>query len=303
MHRYAVIDLGTNTFHLLIVERGPMGQIQVLKRVREFVKLAESGIYKIGLAPYLRGIEALKYFKTFIHEYGATEVKAFGTAALRTASNGMAFVRDVEKLTGISVKLIPGDREAELIYKGVKLAVPFKHDSKLIMDIGGGSVEFIIANEEKLHWAQSFPVGVAVLFNDFHKNDPIKKDEIRNIEQHLEASLEPLFDALKVFPVQHLVGASGTFDVLENVILEQKDHNTLYSYIDAQAFFPFFDIIINTSLQERLSMSGIPEKRVDLIIVALILLHFIIRKAAIQQIVVSAYAMKEGMLLEMMEKN
>jgi len=300
MPRYAAIDLGTNTFHLLIVEQEADGSLRELKRLRSFVKLGEEGIETIGKAAYERGLQALQVYKKIIDKYEVKFVKACGTAALRSATNGPDSVKDVKTKTKIIVSLIPGNREAELIYKGVKLAVPFKDERKLIMDIGGGSVEFILANGSTIHWAQSFPIGVAVLFNRFHKSDPIKNSEIQKLQNFLKEELAPLFSALGNFPAYHLVGASGTFDVLENILANTKI-NTLSAQIPAGLFRPFYEQLLKTTLEERLTMSKIPPKRVDLIIVALILIDFIIQQAHIDEIIVSSYAMKEGMLLEMME--
>ncbi|NJK83906.1 MAG: hypothetical protein HC912_08960 [Saprospiraceae bacterium] len=152
MNRYAVIDLGTNTFHLLIVEQNR----QKLYQERQFVKLAENGIEHISAAPFQRGIETMLHFHRVLKKFDVQQVQAFGTAALRTAHNGSAFIEEVEEATGIEIQLISGEREAALIQKGVAQAIPATDAHSLIMDIGGGSVEFILANQHEVFWAQSF---------------------------------------------------------------------------------------------------------------------------------------------------
>lgn len=298
MKKYGVIDLGTNTFHLLIVEANGDGTFREIYRKQHFVKLAEEGIQTIGAAPFARGLDVMLQFKQTLDEQQVTNLQAFGTAALRTASNGLDFITKVKDQTGIEVELITGDREAALIHQGVLQAVPFSDERMLIMDIGGGSVEFIIADKNQVYWAESFPIGVAVLQKKFHHNDPIASQEIEATRQFLQAQLQALKAALVEFATHTLVGASGTFDVLENILVNNKTH-PYHSYLNASAFPDFYDKVVNMTLQERLDMEGMPAIRADMIVVALILVDVVIKMAAIQQIVISAFAMKEGMLYEM----
>lgn len=300
MKKYGVIDLGTNTFHLLIVEANSDGTFHEIYRKQHFVKLAEEGIQTIGAAPFARGLEVMHTFKQVLDEQQVSNLFAFGTAALRTASNGQAFIQQVKAETGIEVELITGDREAALIHKGVLQAVPFGAERMLIMDIGGGSVEFIIADEHQVYWAESFPIGVAVLFKNFHHSDPIAPQEIKATAQFLSEQLQSLKNALAQYPTHTLVGASGTFDVIENILVNNKTH-PYHSYLDASAFPDFYNQIVHKSLAERLNMEGMPAIRADMIVVALILVDVVIKIADIQQIVISAFAMKEGMLHEMMQ--
>jgi len=296
-----VIDLGTNTFHLLIVEANGTGTFQEIYRKQHFVKLAEEGIETIGAAPFARGLAVMQQFKQTLDEQHVTTLRAFGTAALRTASNGAAFIEQVEAQTGIRVQLITGEREAALIHKGVLQAVPFGTERMLIIDIGGGSVEFIIADQREVYWAQSFPIGVAVLFNNFHRSDPISPAEISATQTFVQQQLQPLQTALTRYPAHTLVGASGTFDVMENMLVHNKIHPH-HSYLNASAFPDFYNKIVNSTLQERLNMEGMPAIRADMIVVALILVDVVIKIARIRQIVISAFAMKEGMLYEMIDK-
>ncbi|MCB0644497.1 MAG: hypothetical protein KDC44_22790, partial [Phaeodactylibacter sp.] len=275
MENLAVIDLGTNTFHLLVVRPTEEGGFEELYRERKFIKLAENGIATIGPGPFQRGLQALKEFRIILDQLQVRRVRAFGTAGLRTASNGPAFIQAVAEQTGIEVQLISGDEEARLIHLGVAQAVPFSSAKVLIMDIGGGSVEFIIADQDQVYWAQSFKVGVAVLKNDFHEEEPMSGSEIAAVEAHLEETLRPLIDALAVHPVDILIGASGTFDVLENMVVEEKI-DPLHSQLPVDKFPAFYEAIIQKNVAERLQMKGMPASRVDMIPVAVVLLKKVI---------------------------
>ena len=297
--RQAVIDLGTNTFHLLIADLSATG-ISTVYRERIFVKLAEDGIEKIGPAALRRATEGLTHFAKILKEYNCTDPFAFGTAALRTASNGHAIV-DHARSIGITVRIIPGDEEARLITRGVLGALPALTERALIMDIGGGSTEFILADQSGVHWRQSFPLGVLVLFNAFHQSDPIAADEAEALREHLRKELLPLSDALAEFPTHHLVGAAGTFDVLVDMFA-QRDAAVASSphahRLMVEKLRPFFTEMRTTTLSERLEFPGLPPQRAELMSVAAILIEFILELAGIQRVSVSEYAMKEGILLE-----
>ncbi len=295
MTKYGVIDLGTNTFHLLIVRQNGLGHFEEVYRERIFVKLAEEGIGKIGLAAFDRAVAAIKHYSQILEEKQVKKVRAFGTAALRTASNSEKLVKKIKAETGITVQIIPGEEEARLIHMGVSLAVSLEMEKALIMDIGGGSVEFILANENEVFWSGSFPIGVAVLFNKFHRNDPISVDEIQDINVELSAQLATFLQVLKIHPPTQLIGASGTFDVLENMLRREKTtaHSSQINPLD---FYPFYDQLVQSSLSKRLNLPGLPNSRAELIVVALVLIRFILKQIPVTVIKVSSYSMKEGII-------
>ncbi len=296
--KIGVIDLGTNTFSALMVEADGQGFQEIL-RESVHVNLASDGIGYIQAAPFQRGLAAMAYFAEKIKTLDIKKVTAIGTAALRTAANGLDFVNEVKNTTNIQIQVIDGSEEAQLIYDGVQQAYPFENEYDMIMDIGGGSVEFIIANKGGFCWKQSFPIGVAVLRNTFHQQEPISETEVKAIQKHLDATLQPLFEAIKKQPVRRLVGASGTFDVLENIFVQEKI-NPLHSFISTQDAHAFYKDIIKLNLEERSTFPNVPTARAGMLVVAMILINFIVEKCDIQEIAASAYAMKEGILKKML---
>ena len=197
MSRIAVIDLGTNTFNLLIVEVSPDRSYQHIFQTKISVKLAEGGIHKgfIAPIPFQRGIDALKIHKETIEKYKVSNILAFATSAIRGASNGAEFVAKAKKEIDVDIQVISGDKEAEFIYYGVRSAVEMNDQTSLIIDIGGGSTEFIIATKEKVFWKQSFLLGAARLLELFSPSDPITSKEIETITDYLQKELQPLFEA------------------------------------------------------------------------------------------------------------
>ena len=289
MPNFAVIDCGTNTFHLLIARPAADGSFEEIYRERRFIKLAENGIECIGEAPYARALKALTDFAQAISQHQVAATRVSGTAALRTASNGPDFVAEVKAKTGLHINIIPGSEEAQLIYEGVRLA----------MDIGGGSVEFIIVDQSGVQWFESFPVGVAVLYKKLHQTEPISTEEIEAARLFLNSKLVPFQLALARFPVHHLVGAAGTFDVIADLLgKEQPTPNC--SRVDLDGFEDLYRRILAATREERHAMPGVPDDRADMIVVALILVQLILEIAAINRLTVSNFSMKEGMLSEML---
>ena len=297
MSRFGVIDLGTNTFHILIMENVNNSSFKEIYRERRFIKLAEESIEYIGLAPFERGLNAMIDYSKILHDFNVENYRAIGTAALRRAKNGKDFIQQVFDKTGVKIELISGEEEARFIHLGVKLAVESTDGIDLIMDIGGGSVEFIFYNKNEVLSASSFPVGVAILYNHFHNHEPILKSEIEAVEAFLKTHLKPLEKEFSKYSNIRLIGASGAFEVVENILVKEK--NGLSAKASISEFLTLHEQIIKANHEERHCFEGIPSTRADLIVVAFLLINFIIQNADIQEIVVCDYAMKEGVLYEM----
>ena len=289
----AVIDLGTNTFHLLIVKLTGAKQFKEIYRERIYVRLAEDGIETIAPTAIIRAENAMLHFSKKLKEYDCPTVQAIGTAALRTASNGSNFITKIKNETGIQIELIDGMEEANLIYHGVRNCVAFDSENQLIIDIGGGSTEFIICNNETVHWAQSFPIGVGVLYKKFHHSDPILESEIAATQKHLEETLQPLFSKIKKYQPTVLTGSAGAFETISDMMphVKMTDH---FNILKMGHFPPIRDFILNASLEERLAHPNISEMRAELMVVAVVLIQFVLDKAGINQVFVSNYALKEG---------
>ncbi len=297
--RAGIIDCGTNTFHLLIAEgERETGRFDVRFRRREYVWLGESGLDRIGAEAFDRGIACLAQFREEMARHGVEQAVAFGTEALRRAGNGGDFVA-AAAAAGVTLRLISGLEEARLIHRGVMQAVPPFAGKALVMDIGGGSVEFIICDAAKIHWAQSFPIGVQVLYKGFQHNDPISAGDLAALEHHLGEVLAPLLQALEAHDTPLLIGASGSFEVLEAFLVPVRQH-ALFSIIPVSAYGPLHHRMVRAAAEERARFPELPPERVRLIVVAFVLMEFVIRRAGIREIVTSAYAMKEGMLAELL---
>lgn len=299
MARLAVLDLGTNTFHLLIVETDDERHFSVLYKEKRFVKLAEGGIERIGEGAMQRATSTLLAYRRLLDQYQVKRVKVIGTAALRTASNGPTLMQWAATETQLDIEIISGEREAALIQKGVFQSLVDPQDRYVVMDIGGGSVEFIIAEGNEVLWCHSFPVGAAVLLREYHREDPISVRELQAIKEFLCKQLAPLKGALEQWPTQWLIGAAGTFDVIADQIAILQSSPYTWE-IDPSRFAPLFDELKGMSKKEREQSPWIPDDRVDMIVVASSLIQYVLESYQIKRFTVSAFALKEGMIAEML---
>lgn len=307
--RLALIDMGTNTFHLLITEVDESGNRTDFVKTKLPVRLGQGGISKGAIAPeaYERALKTLRDFRKQIDEYDVETVRAMATSMVRNASNGEDFIKDIYKQTDIQVEIIDGEREAELIYYGVRSAGVLGEQTSLIMDIGGGSVEFIICNNQEIFWKQSFEVGAQRLMDKFFSADPIPDAEVAAEKQFLAEQLRPLTEAVAKYNPSRLVGASGTFDTLCDIDALSHGDNARQLSQPASAslqiadFYKIYQELLHKTHDERLAIPGMLEMRVDMIVLASILVDFVLETYNLKEIRVSAYALKEGVLAQALE--
>jgi len=300
MDKIAIIDLGTNTFHLLIVEVKD-GEEKIIHKEKIAVKLGEGGISEgnISKAAEERAVKTMLYFKDKIEEEQVEQIFASATSAMRNASNGDEVMKHIYDATGISIKLISGLDEAKFIHQGVKKALELGPEPALIMDIGGGSVEFIICNHIEVFWMQSFEIGAQRLLDKFHKHDPILPKDIDKLDDFLRKELAELKVKMDIYQPHHLIGSSGTFDTLIDINYEEKGiekpEEVAFS-LSLEDFDRMFNEIIHKPRKERMAIPGMIEMRVDMIVVAVCLIQYLIENNEFIDIKVSTYALKEGLL-------
>jgi exopolyphosphatase / guanosine-5'-triphosphate,3'-diphosphate pyrophosphatase len=308
----AVIDLGTNGFRLQIAETFERMHYRIIHKESNELKLASEGIHHIGDAPFQRGVETMRHFSTVLKQHSVLKTKAFATAAVRMADNGRDFIETVKQETGIEIELISGAREAELIYKGMSKNTPLSKEPILMVDVGGGSVELIIANCDGMLWARSFNVGVAILKQQFHKNDIITSNEIASIKRFLNRETKEFLHQLTIFKPKKLLIACGTLDFFVKILRggndlrfaqldsaesfntsENRHKITKKQFTD---FYKTFTFLPETTLYD---MPNVPNDKIEMLAVSLVLMDWIREKMDADHVTASANSMKAGILYEM----
>lgn len=297
--KIAIIDCGTNTFNLLIRSQA---ENRTIHNTKIPVRLAEGADDELVIsdAAMDRAIDALRSHKQTAIEHGAEALYTVATAAVRTAPNGPALVARAEKELGIKINMISGEVEASLIYEGVKQGIEFKDTPSLIMDIGGGSTEFILLRDKKPVWQASYQLGSSVMLNRFRPADPILPEEVEAIEDYLDEVLLPLKEACgKEFP-RILIGSSGSFDTLAQMCADNfrtsrfEEDETSYTF-SMHEYMQIASRMLKSTFEERLDTPGMIPMRADMIVMACIEINYIIKRFGIRLLQQCNYALKEGL--------
>lgn len=304
--RVAVIDCGTNTFNLLIAEVSA-GKWKPLFRNKIAVKLGKGGINQgtIRRERMARGLDALNVHYQTMLSFDVHKSVVFATSAMREAANASVFINKAREHFGFEVIVIDGHREAQLIFEGVRQSFTLEDEYVTIMDIGGGSTEFIIANHEDVAWKTSTPLGVSRIYDLIEPDDPLSEDDLSRMTAYFKEHLQPLQDALKQYPSSHLIGASGSFDTLVDIVGYRTDKRFVrapFNAIELSDFNAIHSEMLKLDRSERLLIDGMLPLRVDYMPLATSLIQHVLLQNGYKRLSQSEYAMKEGIIGEIVEE-
>ncbi|GAF04912.1 Ppx/GppA phosphatase family protein [Saccharicrinis fermentans] len=301
----AIIDLGTNTFNLLIARVDKNNSYTILSETKYPAKIGKGGIQKRTITPeaFERGLKALQTHLDTIAQYEVDAIHCFATSAIRSAENGGDFVSKVKEKFNLDIQVIQGSQEAGLIYDGVKQVLPIGQEKVLIMDIGGGSTEFIIANTDGVVWKHSFELGAARMLELVKPSDPMQTEEIKHAEEIIAHKIAPLLQELQHHQISKLIGSSGSFDTMAAMIAAVEhpllDMSKLTSY---QISKPHFENLhrqyLQSSIQQRLKMKRMDPDRVEMIVLASIFIKFMLDHLSLDELFQCSYALKEGAIYQ-----
>lgn len=305
--RICAIDLGTNSFHAVIVDIYPDRSYRTIDSLKEMVTLgSDVANHRLSPESIQRGINALRKIRTLSDSNTVDEIIAYATSAIRESENGGDFIQRAIDETGIKVQAIPGIREAELIGFAVQHGMYLNNEPVLVMDIGGGSVEYIVTNRDHFYYLDSRKIGVSRMSSKFVRGDIATNAEIIALKEHYFDHLKDLTLAMKRYPVQTLIGSSGTMQNLAQMIAVRKKRDVSFTLNEfeysADDFKEFYNHFIKLSRRERLMVSGVDAKRIDFIVPGLVLVDFVIDAFEIKSIRTSSDALREGIIISYMRK-
>lgn len=291
--KVAIIDVGTNTINLLIVDK-TRTHFEVLHRVRKNIGLGHGSFKQTSITTtaFKKGVKCLISYANICSLYNTKKVLAFGTSTLRHAQNSNQFINEVKKHSDIEIKVINGDIEAELIYNGIKLLYDFD-DTSLVMDIGGGSTEFILANRSGIIDKKSYEVGISRLNQMFKFSDPFCKWDIYKINNYLNDIIGNQIDSLKT---KTLIGSSGSFKTFYALCGGDKKSLKDLVEININDFISVLDGVINSSLKDRISNPLIDNITAEMLPISAVKIKWIIHKIGIEKVFISPYSLKEGVI-------
>ena len=300
MNPIAIIDLGTNTFNLLVVEQTQEG-LHMLYATKEGVALGMGGINSNNITEdaWQRGLACVKRFKQKALEFGCQEILAIATSAVRNADNGKAFVNELERI-GVPVRVISGIQEAEYIYQGVAIGHSFSRPG-LIMDIGGGSTEFIYANELGIDKLTSFEIGVSRIYQQFVFQDPFSLQDVHTINEYLDTHTGDFFNEMNGV---NLIGSSGSFETLYEM-LHDKPFPGGYTSITLGRIEmeEIIETILTMTEAERDRHDRIIPIRRKMLPIAAVKIQWVMKKIGAEQVIITPYSLKEGVAYELFMKD
>lgn len=306
--RLAVLDLGSNSFHLVVAEARPGGSFAVVAREKEMLRLGEV-VARHGHIPEAEAdlvVAAVRRLRSLAGAAGATEVRACATSAFREASNTDALLARLRLEAGVHVRVIGGMEEARLVFRAVRASVLIDPGPALALDLGGGSLELMVGDNRSLHWARSVPLGVGRLTAESVRHDPPSAGDIRRLTERVDEVLAPLAAEVRASQPTLVVGTGGTFRALARVVtalrtgtLPASVHQRWASLEELRDVAARVDGLTTI---ERRRLPGLDERRAELIpaglVVALGCLHHFGQPA----LTVGDWALREGIILDVLDR-
>ena len=305
----AAIDLGTNSFHLVVARPTGNNRFEILARDKEVVRLGSGSGDMKELQPDAieRGVAALGRFRRIADTFGA-EVHAVATSAVREAENREEFLEAALAKANIKIEVISGVEEARLIHLGVLQAVPVFDQQVLVVDIGGGSTEFIVGKGGDMLAARSLKVGAIRLTERFFRKEPVKKkavDDARKFVRSYLPRVKQMVTDAGGFEVA--VGSSGTILNVAEMIRARRGAVPLRqvgktSFTADGLADVVDDLASRPRVADRLAVPGLDPRRADIILGGVIVLEQVVRGLGIDELVTSDFALREGVLLDVVRR-
>ncbi len=311
MKNFAAIDIGTNSFHLIVVKIKSNGNFDVIDQTKEVVRLGEGSsgdIKHLSAQAVERGIATLKTFKEIADVHKA-EIRAVATSAVREAKNRKEFVKQVKEQTGIDIEIVNGFEEARLIYLGVLKAVPAFDSTILAFDIGGGSTEFVVGRKGEIKYSMSLKLGAVRLTQKFFDKDIADENKVEQCRKWAEGIVYPIVQEINKHEIQRVVASSGTAMAIGLMIYAKNNPNKLlprilnnYEITDKQLLEVEKLILSKQTLKERKEIPGLESKRAEIISAGVIILSSIIKLTKVKSFVLSGMSLREGIVIDSMQK-
>jgi|Deesub1362A_J573_1020465.scaffolds.fasta_scaffold00253_30 exopolyphosphatase/guanosine-5'-triphosphate,3'-diphosphate pyrophosphatase len=307
----ASIDIGTNTFRLLIgeVHQGPDGYtIREIHSERVITRLGEgvSGGNILTDEGIRQGIKTLKDFSRAIREHNVSSVLAIGTSALREAENRDTFIRKAEEEAGIEVEIATEEEEARLTASGMTMDIPLSGPA-LLIDIGGGSTEFIFMDDGRISCIKSIKLGVIYMTDRFMRHDPPTESELKGMEGEVMRRLEETKEVRQLTTGgSMLVGTAGTITTLSAMLqgLDSHSHERIHkSTLFIDSINKIYNEIAVLSMKERAEIYPVLlDRRMDIIVPGVLILKSIMATFGFKEIIVSDYGLREGIIIELFKR-
>jgi exopolyphosphatase/guanosine-5'-triphosphate,3'-diphosphate pyrophosphatase len=303
------IDVGTNSIHLIVVELDPrFGTSRTILKAREMVRLGGGDALARGYLPkkaMQRGVEAIARFADEARLAGATEIRAVATSAVREAANRDEFLAAVKAASGVTVEVLSDTEEARLIHLGVSRGYPLYDRVACIVDVGGGSTEFIVADEERPFYLHSVRLGSLRLYDEYLR-DAESPLAYRKLVRHVRTELAPVASQLADHRFETMIGTSGTMLGLASLdaATEAEPPPRVHGYVlRLGRLRQLQHAMLRMTPAERRKMPGMNPRRADIIIAGAAIVIAALELLGRDEIVVSERALRDGLVVDYLERN
>jgi exopolyphosphatase / guanosine-5'-triphosphate,3'-diphosphate pyrophosphatase len=306
--RIAAIDIGTNSIHMIVVQVRPDLSFEVVDREKDMVRLGAGGLDGRSLTPsaMVAGLQTLTKFRRLADSQKVDEIVAAATSATREADNGGDFIAEVDRQTGIRIRVISGTEEARLIHLAAGYGVDVGGSTAVVIDIGGGSVEVTHGTATHLTAGKSFKAGVIRLTERFVKSDPLSDHDGRRLIKHLNREMGPFLDQIAASGFDRVIGTSGTILSLGALALSDggaPPEDLRNRRVGAKAIHRVRKRLVEADIEERLHMPGLDPRRADLSVAGSVLLDTILRRLGTKDLTLCDLALREGLVLDYIHRN
>lgn len=306
----SVVDAGTNSFHLIIVKVLTENNFEIVDRERVVVRLGSKGSHvlkRIEDEELERASNVLKLFKTKADKFN-TKLKVVATSAVREAENKDFFINEIFNRTGVQIDVIDGKKEAEYIYFGMRKGLEL-NDKKTILalDIGGGSTEFIVGNDDKILFSESLKLGAVRQMKQFFPDYILSKGKIIECQEFISNEINQIKDEILKFQPEIFIGSSGTVHSTMSICLSQikikirKPFNNI-NFTSLQLQSVVNNVLSKKTVEDRKKVKGLEEKRADIIPAGILILNEIFKTFSIKNLTVSSFALREGVILSLINE-
>lgn len=306
----AAIDIGTNSFHMVIAKIDSKKRFTVLTRAKEVVRLGDSSNDMKYISPesMARGVETLKRFKLICDSYKA-EVIAVATSATREAINKSEFLEEVHSETGIEINIVSGYEEARLIYLGVLQSLDVYDKRILLVDIGGGSTEFLLGERGEVNYANSVKIGSVRLTRKFNLDKKINRQNLKDAKTFVKNVMNQTVRSVSKEDYDIVIGSSGTINSIGSIIRSEKIPGQEYDMklngfiIKKKSLHDALDKIYKSETpEERSLIPGLDLKRTDIITAGAVILEQVFSELQLEKMSLSVYALREGIIMDYIQK-
>src|SRR3954447_7866195 len=301
--RIAALDLGSNSFHLLVVDARPDGSFEPLVREKEMLRLADvvSREGRVTERAAEDAVDAVRRLKALAEAAGAEEIVAKGTSALREADNSSELVDRLEARTGVRVDVINGNEEARLIFAAVRASVLLEPGPAVCLDLGGGSLELMVGDQRGMRWATSVKLGVARLTAELVQHDPLEPEDVRRLRRRVGAVLAPLAAEVARYRPQMLVGTSGTLCDLARMAAARSGavpESVNQLTVGRQDLAAVHARLLALPAAARARLAGLEAKRADIVPAGSVVLMVAMELFGLDHLTVGEWALREGIVID-----